>query len=617
MALRKRKNGVKYLRNRIRNMSIRKKIVFYAYAALIPVLLIICLLITAYRWTKVQKEYEQLQESSISTLAASLDIIQKGIHQLSLNMAINRDIRNVLNSSKPESLNEDPNLWVHKTPVRMIEEIVALKGYIKTLSIYPENGVIPYLRCMDSAAYVSDLEQIRGSGIYQAVLEERGKGIWIRAERGESDIYQENNVDKLVLCREVYDLSKKKPLGFITIGIGAEEIQYLCENALQNREEGVLLLNYLGDEIGRYGCVDEDASAYIKEKELLKKEQSHSSFAGREIFQYKMEEAGCCIVKIVPQKSFEDFRWEIIYMPLILMLGVILGLLPVLLFVSDIISKPLVKLCGAMEKFGEGDFGQQLEIKAEDEVGQVAAGFNRMVKAIEQLTNKNYIMVLKERESELAVLQAQINPHFLYNALDSIYWQALGADDEEAAESIYQLSQLFRLVLGQGEKRVTVEMELELSRRYLEIQRLRFQQQMEFRLEVEPELLSQKIPKLILQPFVENAVVHGMQKQEEVCVITVSGTGRDEGMEFRIADTGIGMTEEQLKRLWEEDTDKVFTGQRIGRYAIKNVRERLELEYGEAFRLEIKSTAGEGTEVRLLLPWKTEEDEYGTEITDS
>lgn len=107
-----------------------------------------------------------------------------------------------------------------------------------------------------------------------------------------------------------------------------------------------------------------------------------------------------------------------------------------------------------------------------------------------------------------------------------------------------------------------------------------------------------------------------MQKQEEVCAITISGTRVDEGMEFRISDTGIGMTEEQLERLWEEDADKAFTGQRIGRYAIKNVRERLELEYGEGFRLEIRSKAGEGTEVLLLLPWRTEEEEYGTEIAD-
>lgn len=608
---------MQYIRNKIRDMNIRKKIIFYTYIALIPLLFILGSLTTAYRYTEVREEYEQLQKNSVSTLGASLDIIQKDIDYLSLNMAINQDIYFILNSSEEQSLNKVSSLWVHEAPVQMIEEIIALKGYIKTLSIYPENGITPYLRCMDSSSYVSDLEQIRDSRIYQEALESRGEEIWVRADKGESDLYQANSEEKLVLCREVFDLSKQKPLGFLTIGISAAEVGKLCENALQNGEEGILLLNHLGDEIGRYGCVDDSVAACIAENRLFEAGEYHGSFEGKEILRYKVKGTGFCVFKIAPEKSFGDFFWEVIYIPIALLMGSVFGLLPVLLIVSDIISKPLVRLYEAMEKFGEGDFGQRLEIGTNDEVGQVSKGFNQMVKLIEELINKNYKMVLKERESELAILQAQINPHFLYNALDGIYWQALNADDEEAAESIYKLSQLFRLVLGQGEKLVTVEMEAELSKRYLEIQKLRFQQQMEFHLDIEPEIMHEKIPKLILQPFVENAVVHGMKNQEEICVITVMGKSVKEGMEFRISDTGVGMTDEQMKKIWEEDTDKVFSGQRIGRYAIKNVRERLELEYDDAFRLEIESKAGEGTTVTMTLPWRTWEEEYGSKIIDS
>lgn len=605
-----------HIKHRIRNMSIRTKIIFYAYTVLVPLLLTICSLMTAYRYTAAREEYDQLQENSVSALAASLDIIQEGINHLSLNMAINQDIREILTSAEPRALNADPNLWMHETPVQIIEEIVALKGYVKTLSIYPENGVMPYLRCMDSSAYVSGLEEIKASAVYPEALRRKGGGIWVRASKGESAIYQANSEEKLVLCREVFDLSKKNPLGFLTIGISEEEVRILCENAIQGEGEGVLLLNSEHEEIGRYGYVDDMVPDGIQEQELLKYEKVHSSLGKVELYLYPMGETGGYICKVAPKKSIWDFFLEIIYMPALLMLGVIFGLLPVLMIVSDIISKPLIHLCGAMEKFGEGDFEQRLEIKSEDEVGRVTAGFNQMVKAIEQLTNKNYIMVLKERESELAILQAQINPHFLYNALDSIYWQALNADDEEAAESIYQLSQLFRLVLGRGEKLVTVEMEAELCRRYLEIQRLRFGQQLEFHLEIAPDILQEKILKLILQPFVENAVVHGMQKQEEVCVIVVAGKPSEKGMEFRISDTGAGMTEEQLKKIWVEDSEPVFSGQRIGRYAVKNVRERLKLEYGDDFHLEIESREGEGTVVTMLLPWKTWEEEYGSQIAD-
>lgn len=253
-------------------------------------------------------------------------------------------------------------------------------------------------------------------------------------------------------------------------------------------------------------------------------------------------------------------------------------------------------------------------MESNDEVGQVAQCFNHMVSEIEQLINKNYIMVLKKRESELAVLQAKINPHFLYNALDSIYWQAMSADDEETAESIYELSQLFRLVLGNGKEIVTVEAELQLLQRYLEIQKLRFMRQLEYHFDVEPEILQEKIPKLILQPFVENAVIHGMEKQEEACEITISGHLEDRFLKFQVRDTGVGVTEEQLKKIWEPETNKAYSSQRIGRYAIYNVKERLRLKYGDAFQLKIESKVGKGTQVTLVIPVGKEEED---EITDS
>lgn len=607
MNMKKRITG--YIRKKMGDMNIRKKIIFYVYMILTPILLVICSLIASYRYSETRGEYEERQNSSVSTLAASLDIIQQDVNYLSLNMAINQDTRSILNASDVQSLNADSSLWIHKAPVQMIEEIVALKGYVRTLSLYPENGVIPYLRCMDSSAYISSLDQIRNTEVYRMTVECRGKGVWVRVGKGKGDIYQANSEEKLVLCREVFDLSKKTPLGFLTVGVSEEEVRGWCQNALQSEEEGIILLNHLGQEIGRYGSADETVLSYISEHGLLKYEEYHESFEQKELFLYRIQDEGCYICKIVPQKSFWDFFWEIVYMPVVLMLGIVFGLFPVLLIVSNIISKPLVNVCQAMEKFGEGDFKQRVEIGTNDEVGQVASGFNEMVKLIEQLINKNYIMALKERETELATLQAQINPHFLYNALDSIYWQALDMEDEETAESIYQLSQLFRLVLGKGEKLVTVEMEAELLKRYLEIQKLRFQQQMEFYLDIAPEIMNVKIPKLILQPFVENAVVHGMQKQEGICVIRISGAYAGEKMEFQISDTGAGMTQEQLKQIWEEGADKAYSGQKIGGYAIKNVRERLELGYGKEFHLEIKSQVGKGTVVTIMLPRKTWEEE--------
>ena len=264
-------------------------------------------------------------------------------------------------------------------------------------------------------------------------------------------------------------------------------------------------------------------------------------------------------------------------------------------------TKPLRKLNEAINDVSEGNFDQQVEVLTHDEVGEVAECFNRMVLAIKELIDKNYVITLQEKESELAALQAQINPHFLYNTLDSLYWQAMEQDNEEIAESILALSQLFRLVLSQGKREVTVGQETELVSRYLQIQQMRFSRRLQYEVTVEDAVKQEKIPKLILQPFVENAIVHGFENVSTCCKVTVTAAQRKNRMHFEITDTGIGMSQSQIDEIWEEEPD-AYRKQRIGRYAIKNIRERLDRRYKEDFILEIKSEVGKGTTVILELP---------------
>ncbi len=597
---------------RVRNLSIRDKILYGSYLIIIPVLLLIGLVMTGFSYSAAQSSYTGQQVSSAENLASSLRILFQDVNDLSLSIATNSAVLDILHSNQSDELNLDSELWVHRTSVQMIEDIVALKGYVKTMSVYPENGVVPYLRCMDSSAYIFDLSEIRKSKEYKDTIAHRGKGLWVKCSRGKGTLFEANREDKLVLCRGVWDAERKNQVGFLTIGVAEQEIRKLCENAVEEKDEGILLLNATGEMIVSYGKEVKGAAEYIAEQEFLGQEKCSGSFNGTEIYGYEILPENCYVYKTARKRTFLDFFCDIVYLPLLFAAGIILGLLPVLLFVSSLVSEPMGKVCAAMVQFRQGDFDQRLEVVSGDEIGQVAEGFNQMVAHIKELIDKNYIMALKERESELALLQAQINPHFLYNALDSIYWQAVNADDEDTAESIYGLSQLFRLVLSQGNQFVTVEMETELVERYLEIQKMRFLRQMEYEIRVEPEVLYEKIPKLILQPFVENAVVHGIEKKDMVCTICVTAKWEGDGILFQICDTGAGMSAEQLETIWEEGTDQKFSGQRIGGYAVKNIRQRLKLAYGDAYRLDIQSEEGKGTTVTIYIPGEEKEEEHGT-----
>lgn len=501
---------------------------------------------------------------------------------------------------------------MNKAPMDMLEDMIALKGYIKTVAIYPENGVNPYLRCIDATAYLKDFNKVQEKSIYQLAVEKKGTVIWKRSTKKNKDTYSSNRTEKIVLYREIYDLSKKNALGYLVIGASADKFIELCKNTVANDEEGIMVLSPENNVLVRFGNVENDVMhALMKQPTISKRNNTHNkhlSLEGVDIYASQKDKDAFVVYKIVPKDPLGTKIYQIAYTPMALLLGFLVGLFPILIFVSNIISKPLRDLNIAMKKFQKGDFGQQVKVITQDEVGQVTEGFNQMVVSIKTLIDNNYVMALKEKQSELTALQSQINPHFLYNTLDSLYWRAQEADNEEIAEDILALSQLFRQVLGQGKGVITVGEEQELIRTYLHIQKMRFTKRLEYEIMIDESIKEEEIPKLILQPFVENAIVHGFEKVGTCCLLRVMGCKKGDYMEFCISDNGVGMTKEQVDKILNVEDSKRYSAQRVVSYAIKNVKERLELRYQEDFKLQIESKEGEGTTITILLPLKMRED---------
>ena len=590
----------------VRDLSIKKKIIFYSYSVITPILLIICAFLMLSNYNDIQATRQDTNVKDVKGLSDGVNIIFRDVADLSSYIAISNEVHQILDARNPDDLNTNARLWLQKASMQTVEDIIALKGDIKGAALYPENGVFPYLRCTDYSAFLPSIEDVRGTETYQKAVEGRGKSNWARIERGRSDCFKDNRNVKLVIYRVIYDYTKKAPRGYLVLGIQEETILKLCNNALQTEEEGVLIFNRTGDELTRAGVIPEEISDFLDSSDYLhtdfRKRESIVSTGSYDLFSYRVNEDGIAVCKVVPRVSASRMMGTIAYAPLALLLGVLLGLLPVLMLVSNIVTRPLNKVCRAMDEFKGGDFEPFLQVQSKDEVGQVASHFNSMVQDIKELIDKNYVMELKERESELATLQAQITPHFLYNTLDSLYWQAQEAGNQEIAENIYALSQLFRLVLGRGQKEVLVESEMELVTRYLEIQKMRFAKSVDFKTAMDEDIRKALIPKLILQPFVENAVIHGVGDGKRKCLITVDAKKVGERIRFTITDTGIGMTKEQIAAVWEEKQIDKTESARVGRYAIYNVKERLQLKYKDDFTLQINSKINQGTEVVIEIP---------------
>lgn len=599
------------MRKWINQLGIKKKLIFYSYLIITPILLIISIFLFIRNYRNFQYLQTQTNMQSVQSLSDSMEVLQMDMIDLCTYISINNDITKILSSDDTDILNKKSKLWLQDAPMQIIQDMIALKGYIKTIALYPENGVRPYLRCIDASSYIIDLDTVRNAANYNEAIRKKGKILWLSAPKDQNDIYQANRTDKIVLHRIIYDQSKKNVLGYLVIGAEADKFTDFCKNIADRNDEGILVLSPEGNELIRYGVIDEKMIKYLTREDYLsklyKENNSHFNFGEYIIFSSRNQTTGTYVFKILPKSDIKLQMYDIAFEPVALLMGFLAGLFPILIFVSNIVSKPLKKLCIAMENFKKGDFSQQVEVNTKDEVGIAAACFNLMVTDIKTLIDNNYGMALKEKESELIALQAQINPHFLYNTLDSLYWRAQEAGNEEIAEDILALSQLFRLVLGQGKGIITVEQERELISEYLHIQKMRFSKRFKYEIHMEEDILDACIPKLILQPFVENVIVHGLEKMGTPCELLISGKNKDGYIEFCIQDTGIGMSEEQIEAIWSLGESNQYARQRISGYAIKNVKERLELKYHEDFSLEIKSQLGKGTVVYLTVPMEKKE----------
>ncbi len=597
---------MRQIKDWIKKLSVRQKLVFYSYLIITPILLLISILLLVHNYqTAVQVEEDRCIQN-VHSISDSIGVVQKNIMEMGTYISINDEIRQILTTDEPEELNRDARLWLNYAPMQIIQDMVALDGQIKTVAVYPENGINPYLSCVDRSSYLSSMELVREQQIYLQSTKEKGKFLWQRVGRYHSDTYQFNQSDKIVMYREIYDMARRHKLGYLVIGSSAEIFDEICQNSLCDRQEAVVVVSGYGAELVRCGNIDDQiisqAAAEKFSQPVGEKLPPIDRWGNYNIYQCQEEETGTIVYQIVRKIGWRDLSNTIVYAPLALLMGFLIGLYPVLSVVSNLVSKPLYTLRVAMENFKQGDFSQKVEVMTQDEVGEASACFNTMVDDIRELIDKNYVLALKERESELDMLQAQINPHFLYNTLDSLYWKATESGNDEIAEDILSLSQLFRLVLNRGDGIVRVRTEAQLLDRYLHIQKMRFGKRLNYEILLEDAILDEEIPKLILQPFVENAIVHGFEKADGEYALSIVGTKVEKYMTFQIKDTGVGMSHEQMEAIWEKADAGKYASQRIGRYAIRNVKERLELIYHERYKLWIESKVGQGTTVNISVP---------------
>ena len=268
-------------------------------------------------------------------------------------------------------------------------------------------------------------------------------------------------------------------------------------------------------------------------------------------------------------------------------------------FIARNITRPLQQLRDSMARVQEGDFGAaEVEVTSRNEVGSLTRSCNVMTSRIQELMKQNIYEQQQKRKSELKALQSQINPHFLYNTLDSIIWMAEGKKNEEVVVMTASLARLLRQSISNEEEQVPIGQEVEYARSYLTIQKMRYKDKLEFQIQVDAQIMRVPIIKLVLQPLIENAIYHGLKYKEGKGLLIVRGYREGENAVLQIKDNGAGMDEQTLSHIFE----KHKVNYRSNGVGVYNVQKRLQLYYGMDYGIIYSSKQGEGTTASIVIP---------------
>lgn len=280
------------------------------------------------------------------------------------------------------------------------------------------------------------------------------------------------------------------------------------------------------------------------------------------------------------------------------------------IYFSRTITKPLMELNKVMQGVEQGNLESRVTLNGQDEIAKISHTFNQMIDRIHDLMHQIYLEENAKRCAELQVLQSQINPHFLYNTLDTLQWKAYEYEDDRMVELITALSNFFRISLSKGKEFIPFEREIDHVRNYLIIQQYRFSDILDYSFDLDEELNTYYVLKLLLQPLVENAIQHGIKPKQMHCHIKIKTTKEGNDAILQVIDDGIGIDEETLAQL----KDDLLQAKQGNGYGLFNVNLRCKLIYGNQYGVQIESVLNQGCCVTIRVPLAESEDDYAQNI---
>ena len=555
-----------------RNMKFRYKLITtYILLGVIPMTIMGLVWYNQTR-TILMKQEKSSIENYLTQAVSNMDNQLRIYNNLSDYIAFNQQISHVV-SHEYDSYYDMYNQFSNVLDP-MLASLKYFHSDINQITIYTKNNVVKHNTTL---APITEIENED----------------WYKIIKGNNDIHWFVSQDeKKVFCvRNIPTLENNYEVGVLYVQVDYEKL-FESFKQMNDSNYGIFIMDELGDNIFNFDQFEDlnksrkmtfdEFNKGIGKENIYTIVTAHSVNNKWTVSLYK------------PQKLiYESTNFMITGNVIAIMLLIVFSII-----ITSVLSKVMVsgleKLRANMEEVEKGNMEITVKSNNEDEVGALIRGFEKMIIQIKALIEDVYESRLIQKDYEMKALQAQINPHFLYNSLSLINWMALETDQEDISKITLSLSTFYRTALNKGKNILRVRDEIKNMRSYLDIQLMMHDYEFDVDVQVEEDILDYNILNLILQPLIENAINHGIDlKTNGRGCIKIIGEKQNDEIVLIVSDNGVGMSNEQA--------ESILTNKSNG-YGVKNVNERIKLYYGEQYQLKIESEIGIGTKVKVTIP---------------
>lgn len=513
----------------------------------------------------IVRQYSNAAEQSVYAASENMDYMLQEIETLSKSILFNHEMMDALKKDDRETFLSQLTSYYNSNSI--LEGIYVEKGeQFWYVGSNIENGRENYPR--------SFLENTSGEIVWTPTREVNVQILSGRVPR-----------NYFSMTRKIVDINSLEEIGSLSIEV---DEQILQESYAGLKEPGaeICIMDQEGNTIsGEYGGNHQDLVTI--NSSLNQKRWS--------------------MIKTIPKATlYAEINnlqlWVMIGTGLVFALSLAAGA-----FYSNQITKPVLKLIKQMKDIEKGDFTVSVDINVNNELGDLGKSFNHMIGKIQGLMEEVVIAERNKNEMELEILHAQINPHFLYNTLNTIRWMAKIKKEESISTALVALVKLLRVSISLGKSLIPLREEIEYIENYILIQRLRFNQKFQIQYEIRKEDEEVLIPKLILQPIVENSLIYGIEEEKEIenehiLTIRVFTEACETGIRIIIEDNGPGISSEMIESIFKQERNI----NKFSKVGLNNINQRIKMHLGEEYGLQVTSASLKGTRVIILVPHSIE-----------